>query len=379
MKIVCVLLSLSLSFSLLSGCKERKQMPLPPTEVVIQAVVPQDVPVEFEFTGQLAGSREVEIRPRVTGILLKRYFKEGSRVKEGDLLYQIDPADFKTALDQMEALRQKQQSSLAQAERNYNRLKPLLADHAVSHKDVDDAKTEVEQARSALATADAQVAQARLNLGYTRITAPISGIISLSEQSEGTLVNGPQTLMTKLVQIDPVYVFFSFSENEKLHYDRLRQAGKLILPQGVKHPDVLLKLADGMDYPIKGEMNFSDTLFSSKTGTLQLRAEFANLEHKLLPGQFAKVTLKGFIVPKAILIPQKAVLTTAQGKAVMVVNKTGIVEIRPIEVGMTQGIYIFVNSGLSPGDQLVIDGNAKAEPGKPVKAVQFTASTSTSI
>lgn len=357
----------------LPGCKAPEAPKAGIPEVIVQTVSPRDVPVEASYTGQTAGSREVEVRPRLTGILLKRTYQEGKPVTAGQTMYQIDPAEFQAALTQAQAQYAQQAAVLEKARRDYARLEPLLKDKAVSRKDVDDARSALEQAQAALLAAESNVTRARLNVGYTRVSSPISGIASLSQMSEGSLVNGPNSLLTKVVQIDPMYVMFSLPEREKLNFERLRATGNLNV-SGRNAIDVQVTLSDGSTYPVTGHMNFADTLISQTTGTLQLRAELPNPQAKLLPGQFVKVTLKGMDIRNAIVVPQKAVATSSKGQFVYVIDQNGIAHSRAVETTGTQGDGFFIGKGLQAGDRIVVEGLAKVRADKPVKIIQPHAS-----
>jgi len=352
----------------LAGCKSPEATKAGTPEVVVETVVRRNVAIDATYPAQTMGSREVEVRPRLTGILLKRSYREGHTVTEGQQLYQIDPAEFKTALDQTESQYAQQKAVLDKAKRDLARVEPLLKEKAVAQKDVDDARSAMEQAQAALLTAQANVTKARLNLDYTRVASPVSGIASLSLMSEGSLVNGPNSLLTKVVQIDPMYVMFSLPEREKLYFERKRAAGLLDLPQRAPL-EVQLTLADGTVYPVAGRLNFSDTLISTSTGTLQLRAELPNAKAQLLPGQFVKVTLKGIEAKNAIVIPQKAVGSSAHGQFVYVVDANGVAHSRPVETAGTQGDRFFISKGLEAGDKVVVEGLAKVRADKPVKLV----------
>ncbi|WP_374400828.1 efflux RND transporter periplasmic adaptor subunit [Niveibacterium sp.] len=352
----------------LGGCKAPEAPKAGTPEVVVETVVRRNVAIEATYPAQTMGSREVEVRPRLTGILLKRSYREGHTVTEGQQLYQIDPAEFKTALDQAESQYAQQKAVLDKARRDLARVEPLLKERAVAQKDVDDARSAMEQAQAALLTAQANVTKARLNLDYTRVASPVSGIASLSLMSEGSLVNGPNSLPTKVVQIDPMYVMFSLPERERLYFERKRAAGMLDLPQRAPL-EVQLTLADGTVFPVSGRLNFSDTLISTSTGTLQLRAELPNPKAQLLPGQFVKVSIKGIEAKDAIVIPQKAVGTSAHGQFVYVVDKDGVAHSRPVETAGTQGDRFFISKGLDAGDKVVVEGLAKVRADKPVKLV----------
>lgn len=358
----------------LVGCKGQETPVAQVPEVVVQTVATQDVQVEKTFTAQTEGSREVEIRPRISGILLKRAFKEGGRVKQGDLLYRIDPAEYVAKVNQAEAQLAQQKTALNKAQRDYARLKPLLAENAVSQRDFDDAQSALENANAGLQAMTAQLETAKLNLSYTRITAPVSGIASISSQPEGALMQGPQTLLTKIVQTNPMYVKFSLSEQEKLDFERWIQSGKL----DASRTKLSLKLADGSVYPLNGKLNFTAPQFSTSTGTMQVRAEFPNPSNKLVSGQFGTITIQGMAMRNAILLPQKAVTTTSAGKVVMVVDAENKAQPRQVETGETRGSDVFILKGLQAGDRVVVLGLPKIQAGKPVKVVTAASAVSAS-
>ena len=297
---------------------------MPPPEVTVATVQPRDLPVNFEYVAQISGVREVEVRPRVSGILEKWNFTEGSKVARGQSLFTIDAAPFRAALAKTEADLVSAQASFNQAKRNAARLRPLYERRAVSQKDFDDATSSEEVADSNVKAAQAAVTEARLNLSYTRVEAPISGITSRALQSEGSLVQAQQTLLTKISQIDPVHVIFSFGEAEHLKFTRGVADGTLRLPKDGKF-DVKLRLADGSEYERRGKVDFTDVRVDPATGTIEGRAVIANPQGLLRPGQFARVQLSGGVRPNAIAIPQRAVLEGPGTKIVLTVNPQGIV------------------------------------------------------
>lgn len=329
-------------------------------------VQPRTVPATFEYTGQTSGFREVEVRARVAGILLKRNFTEGALATQGQSLYSIDPAPFASALARAEADMAAAEARLAQARRNAVRLKPLYEAKAVSQKDHDDAVSAEQVADADLKSARARVVDARLNVDYTRVEAPISGITGRSLASEGTLVSGPAVLLTTVSQVDPIYVNFGISEAEHLKLRSESAAGRLLLPKGGKF-DVSVKQADGSPYARTGKLGFSDVRISTVTGTSDARAELPNPEGVLRPGQFVHVTLSGASRPNAILVPQRAVLEGPGGKFVYVVNKENKAEPYPVVVGDWVGDAWMIHSGLAAGDQVIVDGVMKIGPGAPVR------------
>jgi len=342
---------------------------MPPAEVGVVTVQPRAVAVPLEYTGQVAGSREVEVRARVTGILLSRNFTEGGHVKKGQSLYTIDPAPFQAALARAEADVAGAEARLAQARRDARRLKPLVAEQAVSQKEYDDAVSAEAIGDADLKAARARLLQARLDLEYTRVESPVSGIASRSQRSEGTLVSGPQVLLTTVTQVDPIWVNFGVPDSEQLRLQAEAQAGRLALPKDGRY-EVSVRLADGSRYARTGRLAFSDIRISPETGTSDARAELPNPEGRLRPGQFVRVTLAGATRPAAVLVPQRAVLEGPQGKFVYVVDGKSSAQPRPVEVAEWAGGDWVISSGLKAGDRVIVDGVMRIGPGAPVKAAE---------
>ena len=340
-----------------------------PAEVNVVTAQPHPIPVSFEYVGQTAGSREVEVRARVTGILLKRNYVEGSPVKQGQSLYVIDPAPFEAALQRAEADVAGAEARAEQAKKNAGRLKPLYAEKAVSQKDYDDAASAEAIAAADLKSAKARLTEARLNLAYTKVESPISGLASRSQRSEGSLVSGPDVLLTTVVQIDPIWVNFSIPDTEQRRIQDQVQAGSLALPQKGNFK-VQLRLSDGSVYGKPGRVNFSDVRVNPTTGTREARAELPNADGRLRPGEFVRVILEGASHPNAITVPQRAVLEGPQGKFVYVVGEKSVAEPRPVQVGDWAGNDWIIPAGLQPGDKVIVDGLMKLGPGAPVKVSQ---------
>ena len=361
-------LSAAFLVPLLSGCEPAHSQPhggMPPPEVAVVTVQPQSVPATFEYVGQTAGSREVEVRARVTGIVLKRNYREGAPVAQGQSMFTIDPAPFEVAAARAEAALASAEAKLAQAKRNSARLKPLFEVRAASQKDYDDAVSAEQVAEGDAKTARANLADARLNLGYTRVEAPITGIASRAQRSEGNYVSGPDVLLTTVSQIDPIYVLFSVSDEERVRLAREADTGRLKLPRDGRF-EVTVKLGDGSVYSESGKPNFTDVRVSGSTSTSEARAELPNPAGFLHPGQFVRVTLKGAERPAAILVPQRAVLESPKGKFVYVVNAESKAEPRTVELGDWQGNAWIVTAGLNAGDKVIVDGVMKIGPGAPV-------------
>jgi membrane fusion protein (multidrug efflux system) len=337
----------------------------PPPEVSVVTVTPHAVPVSFEYVGQTAGSREVEVRARVTGILLSHNFKEGAAVKAGQSLFTIDPEPYKAALARAEADLAAARARREQARRDAARLKPLYAEKAVSQKQYDDAVSAAEIAAADAEAARARLAQARLDLGYTKVVAPISGVAGRALKSDGSLVSGPDVLLTRVVQVDPIWVNFGIPDSDR---ERLRKevaSGRVELPGG-GGMEVALRLADGTVYPHVGQVDFSDVRISPATGTQEARAELPNARGTLRPGQFVRVILKGATLAQAVTVPQRAVLEGPQGKFVYVVDAKDRAEVRPVEVGEWSGESWIITGGLKSGERVIVDGVMKLGPGAPV-------------
>ncbi len=346
----------------------------PPAEVTTLAVQPTSYPVTFEYVGQAIGSKDAEVRARVTGIVEQRLYQEGAWVKAGQPLFQIDPKPFQAQLASAEAEIARAQAEQARAEREVARLRPLAERKAIGQKEADDAQSQAHFAAAALKAAEAKATEARLNLSYTRVTAPIGGVTGRALQSEGSIATANQTLLATVSQIDPMWVGFSVSENERLKLERARTEGRLKLPNGTGYR-VELKLADGSLFPRTGRINFEETRINPQTGTSEMRATVANADGALKPGQFIRVVLKGAERPDAIAVPQVAVLEGPQGKFVYVAGKNEkgmeVATPRPVVAGdwtTVDGRNMWIiDSGLKPGDSVIVDGVAKLMPGAPIK------------
>lgn len=341
----------------------------PPAEVTVQEVRPHDLAASWEYVGQTAGSRDIEVRARVAGILLKRNFDEGRAVKKGESLYQLDAAPFRAALNLADAEVAAAQARLEQAARRVKRLEPLWRDHAVSQREYDDAVSAEQIGRAELQGAQARRADAALKLGYTRVEAPISGLAGRSQVSEGTLVSGAQTLLTTVTQTDPIKLRFGIADTDQMRWRNQVIAGELKLPDDSAF-SVEVRLADGSVYARKGKLIFSDTRVSGQTGTVEAEAEVANPDGALKPGQFIRVRLLGATRPGAIEVPTRAVLEGPQGKFVYVMAD-GKAMPKPVEVGDQVGDNWIVTKGLAAGDDVIVDGIARIFfPGAPVRLAQ---------
>ena len=357
---------------LLAGCGKPETPAPPPPEVTVIGIEPGDAPVTFEFVGNTASSQQVEVRARVDGFLDKRLYTEGAIVKLGQLMFQMDPKPFEAQLDAAKGALAEQKARLWTAQANLKRIKPLAAANAVSKKDLDDATGRVNAAAAAVEMAKAEVDTAQLNLGYTTITAPVTGVSSYARIQDGAYINQQSGPLTYVAQLDPMWVDFSISEDEMLKMQEQRKTGLLRFPENNAFV-VEIVLADGTIYPDTGKIFFRDANYSSQTGTFLLRATFDNPDGVLRPGQFVRVRVQGAIRPNAILVPQVAVLQGARGFFVWIVDKDGKAQTRPVEVGDWQGDNWFIFKGLSAGDRVITDGLVRVASGRPVKIVSSSA------
>ena len=351
---------------LMSGCSEPEKPPPPPTEVTVMQVKPKDTPVTFEFVGMTESSQQVEVRARVEGFLEERLYTEGSIVKKGQVMFKMDRKPFEAQLDAAKGALAQQKARLWTARANLKRIIPLAKANALSKKDRDDAQGQFNGAAAAVDMAQADVVTAELNLGYTTIYAPVTGISSFARIQEGAYLDTSNSLLTYVAHLDPIWVNFSISENEMLKFRGEVKSGQLRNP-GRSASTVEIVMADGSVYPEVGRLFFQDANYNTETGTFLSRATFPNPGDLLRPGQFVRALIKGPTRPNAILVPQQAVLQGAKGFFVWIVDKDGKAQTRNIEVGDWQNDNWFVFKGLSAGESVITDGIVHLSVGKPVK------------
>ena len=372
---------------LLGSCSGDQQEARPAVaKVTVVNVEPKDTPIVTEFVGKTASSRRVEIRSRVEGFLDKRFYIEGSMVKAGDVLFEIDKKPFQAQLDAAKAELAQQKARMTTAKANLDRVKPLAKQNAVAKKELDDALGTYNTASAAVEAAQAKVVQAELNLGYCTIFSPVSGVSSYATQREGAYIGFGSQPLTYIAQLDPIWVEFSVSENQLLRARQQITQGRIVEPKAGEY-EVEIMLGDGTIFPKTGRIAFADASLSEETGTFLIRAEIENppgksiegttyvsrstdkLNEQLRPGQFVRVRLKGAMRPNAILVPQAAVQQGAKGSFVWVI-KDGKAEFRPIIVGPWHEDDWFIDSGLSVGDVVVVGGALKLRAGVPVQITE---------
>jgi membrane fusion protein (multidrug efflux system) len=359
-----------------AGCDRHTeaQQAAPPPEVAVVVIEPQRVELTTELPGRTSAYRVAEIRPQVNGIVQKRMFQEGADVKAGQLLYQIDPAPFQVALESARASLAKAQANLPTLRLKAERYRELLAENAVSRQDYDDAAASLEQSRAEVEYWKAAVEAARINLGYTRVTAPISGRIGRSSITDGALVTAYQPAQLAVIQqLDPIYVDVTQSSAELLRLRRGIESGRLSA-DGETSRKVRLILEDGSAYPQEGTLQFRDITVEPATGSFTVRIVVPNPRHLLLPGMFLRAVVQEGVMEQAILAPQQGVARTPKGEPVAwVVDGAGKVQQRPLALSRTLGASWLVASGLAAGDRVIVEGMLNVRPGAAVKAVPFVA------
>ncbi len=343
--------------------EDAQQAPaMPAMPVSVLEVQPTTVPIQTEAVAQTEGAKEVEVRPRVGGILLKKLFEEGAQIKEGQPMFLIDPVPYQMQVSQASAQLAQQKARLVQTQREAARLKQLLETKSISQREYDNAVSDQAMANASLQQYNAILHEAELNLSYARVRAPASGMAGRFLYSEGALVSANTSLLTTIVQTSPIWVRFSLSDSE------LAQLGGMLTDETVQGIDLILP--DGTKYAESGKLNFSASSIDPTLGTQQLRAEFKNADKKLIPGQFVRIRVTTGNNDGVFLLPQAAVLTNDQGKYVYVAeqDKQGktVATIRPIKAGGWSGQDWVILDGLKQGDKVIIDNLIKVRPGAPV-------------
>ena len=366
---------LSAGILIVPGCSKKEAAPppqRPAPQVTVVTVTPQTIPHVPSFVAQTESSQQVDIVARVSGFLDKIAYQEGDVVKQGQLLFQLDPKPFQAELNAAQGSLKAQQARHETATATLNRVKPLAEQNALPQSDLDRAKGEFDASKAAVFSAEAKVTEAQLNLGYTTIRSPVTGLTSRAAQRQGAYINSLSTesKLTYVAKIEPIWVNFSISQNQLSKHEDLVKKGQLVPPKGDNY-EVELLLADGSTYPHRGKINFAAPSFSQETGSFLVRAVLPNPDRVLRPGMFVTARLHGIVRPDAIVVPQLAVQQGSNGHLVYVVKQDGTAEVRPVVVGDYYGQKdIVIVSGLHAGDRVVVDGVLKVVPGQPVKIVE---------
>jgi membrane fusion protein (multidrug efflux system) len=349
----------------------------PPPEVTVLTVRRQTIPGQYEWVAQAAASKSVQVRSQVSGVIVERPYVEGTDVPKGKVLYRIDPRTYRANYESAKARLAESEATFANAERTLNRLKPLLAERAVAQQDVDNAQATYDQSRAAVLDARAAVDAAKKDYDDSFVRAEISGRAGRALMELGALTSGPNDQLTTVDQVDPIYVYFNPSDQEVLQWRRDIAAKRLVLPRGVL--DVQATLSDGSVFSQTGKLDFVSVALQPTTSALQLRAEFPNPEHTLLPGQFVRVRLLGLKRNDAILVPQRAVQQGLNGPFVYVLADSNKVSARNVTATNWQGTQWIIESGLRPGDTVIVDGTLKIRPDGPVRAVAYDPKSDTTL
>lgn len=372
------LLLASLAVLAIAGCDDKKtQQYQKPLDVGVEVIAAHDVPLSFEFAARTQGSKETEVRARVGGILLKRNYIEGSEVEEGSVLFEIDPEPYQVALNQAQAKLEKTTAELKNAKIQLDRTEKLFKQKYASEKAYDDAVANYDSLHAALSSAQADVDAAQLNLDYTKVKAPISGLTSMEAQSEGSLIStsGNTGLLTHITQLDPIYVMFSLSENQMITMGRMVDSGELKNQSNTGDAvRAVLHFGDNSVYNQTGEINFVNPSIDTSTGTIKLRAVFPNPEKRLRPGQFMRLTVEGLERTNAMTVPQEAIMQGSKGSYVYKVNDKNQVEMVNVTTGIAtpDGGWI-IDSGLNEGDKVVVNNLMKIRSGMTVNPIDVAA------
>ncbi len=357
-----------------SGCEQKKEAPaaMETPEVDFTDVIQKDVPIYSEWVGTTDGLVNAKIRAQVAGYLLKQDYVEGALVKKGDLLFEIDPRSFKNALDQADGQLAQARARLGKTELDVKRYTPLAKEGAISKQELDDAIQANLAAKASVYSAEATVEQARLNLGFTRITSPIQGIAGAANAQIGDLVGPQANELTTVSTIDPIKVYFSISEREYLTVAERINAPETGAEK-LREATLDLILANESVYPYKGKLSYADRQVDVKTGTIRVAALFPNHGNILRPGQFARVRALTGTRENALLVPQRSVTELQGSYQVAVVGSDNKVQIRPIKTGERIDSLWVINEGLKPGERVIVEGIQKIKEGQVVKPKPFEA------
>jgi membrane fusion protein (multidrug efflux system) len=358
---IAVVVLLSMSAAACSKSEAAKPEP-PPPGVVVTEVVQKDEPVVREWIGTTQGDVNAEIRPKIDGYLLRRVYTEGSYVRSGQLLFEVDARQLQAQLQQAQANVAQAESNLAKADRDVSRFEPLAAQHAVSQQELDNARSAQSAARASVGALRAAVDNARLNLAWTRVTSPIAGIAGIAQAQVGNLVS-PSTVLTTVSKVDPIRVVFPMSEQEYLHYQQ---------DPAMRSAELELVLSDDSVFPRKGRIALSGRDIDVKTGTITVIGLFPNPGNLLRPGQFAKVRATTNVHRGALLVPQRAVNEMQGVYQVAVIGADNKAEVRPVETGDRVGTMWVIEKGLALGERVVVEGFSRVKTGQLVTPTQGT-------
>ena len=353
----------------LQAAETTQQMP--PPEVVVETVKVESLPLQFEYPARTAGYREVQVRAQVSGILQERTYQEGSQVKQGQVLFRIDPRPYQAALARAKGVLAQEQARYRQTERDLKRIRELQGKGFASESELDNAISNFEQSKANIEAAKAEVQSKQIDLDYTTVEAPISGITSKEAVSEGSLIvaNDPNSsLLTQITQLDPIYVNYAYADREAARLREAVQNGVVRLPEDNQLTAEII-FGDGSVYAQKGKVDFTDSLVDKGTGTVSARAIVPNTEQTLLPGQFVRIRISGMVRPNSITVPEKALAQSPAGNFVYVVDEQGLAQPRPVDTDMINKGRWVIRSGLKEGERVIVDGLIRVRPKQPVQVV----------
>ena len=372
-----VVLLATLAVTTLAACKKSgPPQAFPPAEVTVAIATPHNVETRPEFVGSAEASRSVQVRSQVTGVITARPYVEGSFVEQGAVLFRIDSVPYAAAYQSARASLADAEARFNNAQRNVERLRPLLADNAVARRDVDDADAELARARAAVDAAHGAVDRTKKDLDDTTVRAQLSGRAGRANFVEGARVTGSADLLTTIDAIDPAYVTFRPSVQQQMVWRSDPAVRAAVVPGGAAR--VRVTLPDGTTLPRTGKIDFVDPVVDPATGTQALRATFSNADRLLVPGQFVRVTLEGIVRTGAITIPQRAIQQTLNRQFVWVVDGDSVIS-RDITTGDIQAGQVLVEQGLSAGDKVIVDGIQKVGPGRKVHATPLPDSATAAV
>jgi len=369
-----ILALLPMAWLVFLGCQSQNAAPSPPPpEVEVTSVVQKDVPIYGEWVATLDGYVNAQIQPQVTGYIIKQSYKEGSFVRKGQILFQIDPRPFQAVLDQAKAQLAQAQAQLGKTQLDVDRDTPLAKERAIAQSQLDNDVQANLAAKAAVKAAEAQVEQAQLNLEFTHVTSLVDGIAGIAQVQIGNLVN-PTAILTSVSQVNPIKAYFPISEQEYMHYaPRINAHNQQEVPSDAPPFDLIL--ADGSTYPHKGTLLLTDRQVDVTTGSIRVVCAFPNPNNILRPGQFGRVRAAGDVRSGALLVPQRSVSELQGSYQVAVVSNDNKVSMRPVTVGERVGALWVVESGVKPGELVIVEGLQKVRDGSTVKVKQAATPT----
>ena len=363
--------------AILVGALGAQAAEAPPVAVTVERVKAGELPIVLEYPARTAGYREVQVRAQVGGILQERTYQEGSRVQKDQVLFRIDPRPYEAALARAKGALAQEQARFRQTDRDLKRIRELQKKGFASESELDNAVSNFEQSKANIEAAQAEVQSRQIDLDYTTVKAPITGITSKESVSEGSLIvagDPSASLLTQITQLDPIFVNFAYPDAEAERLRRELSEGSLV-PPGSGKLSVDVYFGDGSAYPTAGEVDFTDSLIDRGTGTVSARGVVPNPEQKLLPGQFVRVRVKGLTRPNAVTVPERAVAQGPRGTFVYVVDEQGVARMRQVTTGDTAGGRWVILAGVSDGERVIVDGLAKVRPDSPVQVEEAKAAT----